>query len=134
MASPITAELISGWVQDGALEKTVAAKKRANAARFQLVQEYLGVTRVHGAPDKVFVWLKVPEGVDPDILEAGLNAQGVRILAARHFQAHPQTNAPFMRLALGSISSDKAFEEAVSRVSRMFDQYGQEVPRRDPVG
>ncbi|EFO32155.1 transcriptional regulator, GntR family/aminotransferase, classes I and II family protein [Roseibium sp. TrichSKD4] len=134
MASPITAELISGWVRDGALEKTVAAKKRANAARFQLVQECIGETCVYGAPDKVFVWLKVPEGVDPDILEAGLNAQGVRILAARHFQAQPQASAPFMRLTLGSISSDQAFQEAVSRVSRMFGRYRQETPRRDPVG
>lgn len=134
MASPITAELISGWVRDGSLEKTITAKKRANANRYQLVLDMLGEEVVTGGPEKVFVWLKVPEGLDAVMLETGLDAQGVKILSARHFQPNQLGGAPYLRLTLGSIAGDAAFADALGIVARALAPVDSQPLRRDPVG
>lgn len=134
MASPITAELISGWVRDGSLDKTVTAKKRANAIRYQLVLDLLGEQIVTGGPEKVFVWLKVPEGLDAVMLETGLDGQGVKILSGRHFQPNQLAEAPYLRLTLGSIAGDAAFSDAIGVVARALAPVDSQSLRRDPVG
>ncbi|MBD8891442.1 PLP-dependent aminotransferase family protein [Roseibium litorale] len=120
MASPITAELVSGWIADGTLKRVLQEKRRANEARFEMTRELLGGGRFEGGPDKVFGWLHLDPETDPGAVEAELRRRGVASLSSRYFQASDRRPAPFMRLCLGSIAGGIEFRTAVTRVAEVL--------------
>ncbi len=80
MASPITAELIAGWVREGHLFKTLRLKRKANRTRFLAARELLAPHFLQSDVNKVFGWLRLPETVDPDALQNALGHQGISVL------------------------------------------------------
>lgn len=134
MASPITAELISGWIRDGTLGKILSVKRRANRKRFQLAKERLGEAVLQSGETKVFGWLKLPDGVDADTVEAALLHQGVSILSSRYFQTPERKPAPYLRITFGSIADDQNFADAVDRVAAMITRLSAGRVFSQPVG
>lgn len=134
MASPITAELIAGWVRDGTLKRTIARKREANLKRYQMARKILG-DAFQGGPDKVFAWYRLPSAAAPggqgrsfssDSLEADLARTGVAALAARYFHPVERTSghapAPYMRLTFGSITGDIEFRRALTLLKEAVDR------------
>lgn len=134
MASPITAELISGWVREGHLFKTLRAKRRANRSRFQTARDVLAPHFLQGDEQKVFGWLQLPDAVDPDVLQAMLSHQQISVLSARYFQDKSQKPAPYIRLTFGSEVSDDRFAWALERVRETIDQLAAPPDLTRPVG
>ncbi|TYC54180.1 PLP-dependent aminotransferase family protein [Rhodobacterales bacterium] len=122
MASPITAELISGWVRQGDLFKALRLKRKSNRERYRIAREVLSPFVLQGGPVKVFGWLHLPDGMDPDALQAALAQQKVSVLSSRYFQARGQTPAPYLRLTFGSEQSDETFRSALERVRETIDR------------
>lgn len=120
MASPITAELVSGWISDGTLKRTLQEKRQANAARFAAASEMLGPGRLEGGADKVFGWLHLDPEMDSGAVEAELRLRGVAALSSRYFQTSERRPAPFMRLCLGSIAGEIEFRTAIARVAEVL--------------
>lgn len=134
MASPIMAELVAGWVRDGTVAATIDVKRRANEHRFALACRLLGEEAIQGGPDKVFLWLRLPDGTGPSAVEADLAHRGVSVLASRHFQAAGQERDPFLRVALGTIPNDDAFAQAISELAGAIGRIGQGTHVGQPVG
>ncbi|WP_209015456.1 aminotransferase-like domain-containing protein [Roseibium limicola] len=114
MASPITAELIAGWVRDGTFARTLAAKRQANLVRHAMACEILGREAFQGGSDKVFGWYRVPDRWAARDLEADLGKSGVAALSARYFQQGERSPAPYLRLTFGSIVGDIEFRRALT--------------------
>jgi len=134
MASPITAELIAGWVREGHLFKTLRLKRKANRERFLNASRILAPHFLQGGVSKVFGWLRLPVGVDPDAIQAALGHQGVAVLSSRYFQVGGQTPAPYLRLTFGSEESDERFCGALERVRATIDQLADLPALTRPVG
>ncbi|MBO6757998.1 MAG: PLP-dependent aminotransferase family protein [Roseibium sp.] len=134
MASPITAELIAGWVRDGTLDKTVLAKKKENARRYRYAVGRFGEARFIGSDEKVFAWLRLPEDLDSQGLETSLTHQGIAVLAARHFQPEMRRPAPYLRITLGSVAGEGDFRSAIDRVALAIERGETPAMRREPVG
>ncbi|MEJ8476835.1 PLP-dependent aminotransferase family protein [Roseibium algae] len=113
MASPITAELIAGWIRDGTLKRTLSVKGEANVQRYEVACKLLGKDSFQGAVDKVFAWLKLEDGVDPAVVEANLAHQGVAALSAKYFQASDRQPRSYMRITLGTIVGEPEFQRAL---------------------
>lgn len=134
MASPITAELISGWVREGRLFKTLRIKRKANRHRFLAAQRILDPYCLQGSETKVFGWLHLPENVDPDAVQAALSHQGVAVLSSRYFQAKDQQAAPYLRLTFGSEEEDGRFEWALARLRSTIEELANFPALTRPVG
>ncbi|MEP2703748.1 MAG: PLP-dependent aminotransferase family protein [Roseibium sp.] len=134
MASPITAELIAGWVREGHLFKTLRLKRKANRTRFLSAQRILAPYFLQGGETKVFGWLRLPETVDADAVQAALSHQGVSVLSSRYFQAQDHASAPYLRLTFGSEQSDDRFEWALNRLKSTIDQMAEQPAIVRPVG
>ncbi|MEM9635093.1 MAG: PLP-dependent aminotransferase family protein [Pseudomonadota bacterium] len=134
MASPITAELIAGWVREGHLFKTLRLKRKANRDRFLRAQDHLSPYFLQGDANKVFGWLRLPDQVDPDALQAALGHQGVSVLSSRYFQAKDHSPAPYLRITFGSEESDDRFSWALRRVKATIDQLADLPALTRPVG
>ncbi|MTI44267.1 PLP-dependent aminotransferase family protein [Roseibium hamelinense] len=134
MASPITAELISGWIRDGSLFKVIEKKCWANRVRFEYALEKLSGYSFQSGQNKVFGWLTLPGQTDGDALEASLRHQGVGVLAARHFQVHAARSAPHVRLTFGSVQDDRKFQTAIDLVASMLNREALFQVDHGPVG
>ncbi|MBN9673028.1 PLP-dependent aminotransferase family protein [Labrenzia aggregata] len=134
MASPITAELIAGWVREGHLFKALRMKRKANRERFKMAESLLSPYRLQSGPNKVFGWLGLPEGADPDAVQAALAQQKVSVLSSRYFQARDRAPAPYLRITFGSEDSDERFREALARVKSTIDQFAKLPGLVRPVG
>jgi DNA-binding transcriptional MocR family regulator len=134
MASPITAELIAGWVREGLLFKTIRLKRKANRARFLNARALLAPYFLQGDVHKVFGWLRLPDGVDPDALQAALGHQGVQVLSARYFQGRDHAPAPYLRLTFGSEPSEDRFCWALERIRATIGQLAELPALTRPVG
>ncbi|WP_208987393.1 aminotransferase-like domain-containing protein [Roseibium marinum] len=134
MASPITAELIAGWVREGHLFKTLRLKRKANRVRFLNARDLLSPYFLQGDPDKVFGWLRLPDAVDPDALQAALGHQGVAVLSSRYFQVRDHAPAPYLRITFGSEPSEDRFRWALGKVRATIDQLADLPELNRPVG
>ncbi|WP_208984041.1 aminotransferase-like domain-containing protein [Roseibium aggregatum] len=134
MASPITAELIAGWVREGHLFKTLRLKRKANRTRFLAARELLAPHFLQSDVNKVFGWLRLPETVDPDTLQNALGHQGISVLSSRYFQAKDHRPAPYLRLTFGSEQSDDRFRWALERIRSTIGQLAELPDLTRPVG
>ncbi len=134
MASPITAELIAGWVREGFLFKTLRLKRAANRIRFRRAQEILSPYFLQGDTHKVFGWLRLPEHVDADAVQATLGHQRISVLSARYFQSREHAQAPYLRLTFGSEESDERYFKALEIVRATIDQLAELPELGRPVG
>lgn len=134
MASPITAELIAGWVREGHLFKTLRLKRKANRSRFRKARDILAPYFLQGDTNKVFGWLRLPDHVDPDALQAMLAHQRISVLSARYFQARDHAPAPYLRITFGSEESEDRFSWALERVRASIDQLAELPDLSRPVG
>ncbi|WP_417687213.1 PLP-dependent aminotransferase family protein [Roseibium sp.] len=125
MASPITAELIAGWIRDGTLRRTLEKKVKANAERHRTARKILAGVPLQGADDKVFAWVGLPKGADPVAVEASLAHQGVAVLSSRYFQVREKAPRPFLRITFGSIVGQREFEAALMRTRDVIAQAGE---------
>ncbi|MTI04560.1 PLP-dependent aminotransferase family protein [Roseibium denhamense] len=134
MASPITAELIAGWVREGVLFKTLRLKRKANRSRYLKALDLLSPDFLQGDEKKVFGWLRLPDRVDPDGLQAALRQQGVAVLSARYFQVRDHKPGPFIRLTFGSEESDDRFYQSIRKVRQTIDHLADLPALTSPVG
>ncbi|MCK7615642.1 PLP-dependent aminotransferase family protein [Roseibium sediminicola] len=134
MASPITAELIAGWVREGHLFKTLRLKRKANRNRFLKARDLLAPHFLQGDVNKVFGWLRLPDIVDADALQAALSHQGISVLSSRYFQGKDHAPAPYLRLTFGSEESDERFQWALKRIQATIDQMADLPELTRPVG
>lgn len=134
MASPITAELISGWVREGHLKKALRTKRQANRIRFEMASRILAPYFLQGDSQKVFAWLTLPDEVDPDALQAALSHQGVSVLSSRYFQAKGQKPEPYIRITFGSEESDDRFRWALERIKATIGEFASPPDLMRPVG
>lgn len=134
MASPITAELIAGWVREGHLFKTLRLKRKANRQRFLDARDLLAPHVLQSGVNKVFGWLRLPETVDPDALQSALAHQGVSVLSSRYFQAKGRASAPFVRVTFGSEPSDDRFRWALGRIGATIAEMADMSDLTRPVG
>jgi len=134
MASPITAELIAGWVREGHLFKTLRLKRKSNRTRFLNARDLLAPHFLQGDVNKVFGWLRLPETVDADALQAALGHQGISVLSSRYFQGKDHAPAPYLRLTFGSEESDERFCWALKRIGATIGQLADLPELTRPVG
>lgn len=134
MASPITAELISGWVREGLLFRTLRLKRKANRTRFQQAREILSPYFLQGDTNKVFGWLRLPDHVDADAVQAALGHQRISVLSSRYFQLRDHAPAPYLRITFGSEESDERFCQSLEKVRATIDQLAELPELSRPVG
>jgi DNA-binding transcriptional MocR family regulator len=134
MASPITAELIAGWVREGRLAKALRAKRMANSRRYAMARDILAPHFLQSDGHKVFGWLALPSDIDPDALQAALSHQGVSVLSSRYFQAKEQKPAPYIRITFGSEENDERFRWALRKIAATIGEFSEPPDLVRPVG
>ena len=103
MPSPIGADLLCGWIEDG------------TAARQEIARRLLDSERLQTHPSSPHIWLHLPGHWTSDAFVAAARLRGVLLNASREFAAGDQLPRG-VRLCLGTPRTRAGLEQALTRV------------------
>ena len=115
MASPIGADLLSGWIEDGTAARIAEWKRHEVAARQQMTRRLLQGERMQTHAGSPHIWLHLPQRWSSDLFAAHIRARGVILNASSHFAtADPAPRA--VRVCLGTPRTRAGLEGALTIV------------------
>ena len=115
MASPIGADLLSGWIEDGTASRIVDWKRHEVAARQQMARRLLQGERLQTHPSSPHVWLHLPARWTSESFAAQARARGVILNASTQFASTEQPPRA-VRLCLGTPRTRAGLERALAIV------------------
>jgi DNA-binding transcriptional MocR family regulator len=115
MASPIGADLLSGWIEDGTASRIAEWKRHENAARQTMARRILKGERLQTHASSPHIWLHLPARWTSEGFVAQVRSRGVIVNASTQFAAaepHPAA----IRLCLGTPRTRAGLEQALTIV------------------
>jgi DNA-binding transcriptional MocR family regulator len=116
MTSPIGADLLSGWLEDGTAARIADWKRHEVAARQAMARRLLDGERLQTHPASQHIWLHLPQRWSSDAFTAAVRARGVIINPASQF-ATGDVQPRGVRIALGTPRTRAGLEDALTRVA-----------------
>ena len=114
--SPIGADLLSGWIEDGTAARIADWKRHEGAARQTMAKRLLAGERYQTHPLSHHLWLSLPTRWSSDGFVAQARSRGVILNASSEFAVGD--NPPrAVRLCLGTPRTRAGLEQALTRVA-----------------
>ena len=114
--SPIGADLLSGWIEDGTAARIADWKRHEGAARQMMVKRLLAGERYQTHPLSHHIWLSLPPRWSSDGFVAQARTRGVIVNASSEF-AVGDHQPRAVRLCLGTPRTRAGLEQALTRVA-----------------
>jgi DNA-binding transcriptional MocR family regulator len=114
--SPIGADLLSGWIEDGTAARIAAWKRSEGAARQMMARRLLAGERYQTHPTSHHLWLSLPQRWTSDAFVAQARSRGVVLNASSEFAVGDQAPRA-VRLCLGTPRTRAGLEQALTRVA-----------------
>ena len=115
MPSPIGADLLCGWIEDGTAARIAEWKRHETAARQQMARRLLERERLQTHPSSPHIWLHLPASWSSDSFVAAARSRGVILNGSSEFAAGDQSPRG-VRVCLGTPRTRAGLEQALSRV------------------
>lgn len=77
--------LLTGWIKDGSLDRSIADRRRTGAAQQIMCQDVLGNHALTVHPNAGFAWLSLTQGQRAEVIMATLLQKGISVADARAF-------------------------------------------------
>jgi len=120
MPSPLLAELLAHWTEDGSLDELIAARRRDLDARSGLARELLAAHTPRCPPRSTCAWLTLPKGHRADAFTLAARAQGIELFPADLFHVPGAATAPAaVRLSLTGPSSHADLRVGLSGIAAL---------------
>ncbi|MEN6542849.1 PLP-dependent aminotransferase family protein [Parvibaculum sp.] len=125
---PLSAELATSLIVNGAADKLVAAQRTEMAARHAIALELLGTRDMRHHPAALFVWLRLPEAWRAHAFVEAARQRGVALAAGEDFMVgRPDRAARHVRIALGQAQSREALRHGLSVIAALIDSAPAEI-------
>ena len=112
MASPIGADLLSGWIEDGTAARIAEWKRHEFGARQAMVRRLFEGERYQTHPTSPHLWLQLPARWSSESFAAQVRARGVILNASTQFAVTDQP-ARAVRVCLGPPRTRPGMEQAL---------------------
>jgi DNA-binding transcriptional MocR family regulator len=116
MTSPIGADLLSGWIEDGTAARIADWKRHEVSARQAMARRLLQGERYQTQATSPHLWLELPPRWTSEAFAAQARARGVIVNASTEFSCGEQQPRA-VRLCLGTPRTRAGLEQALTRVA-----------------
>lgn len=101
IATPLMADIVARWIDDGTAEELLAWQKSALSTRNALAAQVLGERPFCASPNGLHVWLPLPPGWNETAFVAHARLNGVAVAPGSAFMVDPTTEPGGVRVCLG---------------------------------
>ncbi|MBE0532062.1 MAG: PLP-dependent aminotransferase family protein [Rhodospirillales bacterium] len=119
MASPIAAEVMTRWIEDGTAADLVRQHRAESRARLAIAERILAGYSFQSAPGTFHIWMPLPAPWSADDFVGRAATRNVRLIPAKPFAVTgmvPQS----LRLCLGSPRTREELETALGVVAKLL--------------
>lgn len=128
MATPLTAEIATRWIEDGTADQLRLAISQENTARHRLVAEILDdVSEPDHAAVSPHLWYRLPERWGSSGFVEAAQALGVRIASTQSFAVGQRGAGDHIRISVGAARS----QDELRRALKILADLGRGTPARD---
>jgi DNA-binding transcriptional MocR family regulator len=117
MPSPIGADLLCGWIEDGTAARIASWKRHETAARQVMARRILDGQRLTTQSWSPHIWLHLPNGWTSEAFVEAVRARGVILNASAEFAVGAQAPPRGVRLCLGTPRTRPGLEQALTRIA-----------------
>ena len=122
MASPIGADLLSGWIEDGTAARIAEWKRHEITARQLMARRLLEGERLQTHPSSPHIWLHLPSRWSTESFSSQVRSRGVILNAATQFATTDQP-ARAVRVCLGPPRTRGGLEQALAIIRQTLASY-----------
>jgi DNA-binding transcriptional MocR family regulator len=116
-ASPLTAEIVSGWIRDGTADELLEARRVEASARQALAAQVLAGARFDAHPVGYHLWLHLPEPWRSEGFTAQAGRRGAAVTPAEAFVVGRGAAPHAVRLCLGAPRTREALARGLRVVA-----------------
>ncbi|OJH36707.1 GntR family transcriptional regulator [Cystobacter ferrugineus] len=122
MTTPLMAEVLSRWVEDGTADALVVAQRRETGERQALARAVLGTgVRCEPTVPLYHLWLGLPEGRRSEAFTAQARRHGVAVTSADLFGVGPGLVPSAVRVCIGTPRTRAQLERGLRRLREVLD-------------
>jgi DNA-binding transcriptional MocR family regulator len=117
-APPLMAEVVTRWIDSGAAEEIVMAKRREAKTRQEIAAQALAGYTYAAHPQAYHLWLRLPEPWRSDTFVPEAQRQGVLVTPASVFSVERDPLPHAVRVCLGGARSHEALRRGLELLRR----------------
>jgi len=121
MVSPLNAEIVANWIEDGTAEDIVARKRAETAARQRIAAEYFRGLRPAPHPNALYAWVPLPPPWTSAQLTAAGRRAGVGVTPSELFRVGDGPAPAAVRICLGAAASRDELRRALDVLRTILD-------------
>lgn len=122
MASPLLAEIATGWIEDGTADRLLEGKRAEARTRLEIAREALDGFEFTAGAASYHLWLGLPEGWQPDEFAGAARRGGVAVAPPRGFLAGQVTAPRAVRLCPGSVRGRAELSEGLAVLRQLLGE------------
>ena len=122
MASPLLAEIATGWIEDGTADRLLEGKRAEARTRLEIAREALAGFDFTAGAASYHLWLGLPEGWRPDAFAREARRRGVAVAPPRGFVAGQVTTPRAVRLCPGSARDREELREGLAALRGLLEE------------
>jgi DNA-binding transcriptional MocR family regulator len=132
MTSPIGAELVAMWLEDGVVDRTVERKRREGQRRQELARRVFSEHTIESHPSSLHLWLSLPKRWASDRLAQEARTQRIVVTPSSAFWVRKTPPPRAIRIALGGADEIDRLEAGLERLARVIER-ASETQRTKPA-
>jgi DNA-binding transcriptional MocR family regulator len=113
MAAPITAEIVTTWIEDGTADRVADAQRREATARQAVARGILGDLVATNHPNALHLWIELPDPWRGESFARAILERGIAIAPAELFAVGRSLVPHAVRLGLGAARDRIELEHAL---------------------
>lgn len=122
MTTPLMAEVLAGWVEDGTADELVVRQRQEVGERLALMKGLLGRELPRAALAPLYhLWLGLPEGRRSEEFVAQARRNGVSVTSAELFTTGPGPVPAAVRVCIGAPRTRAQLERGLRRLREVLD-------------
>lgn len=123
MASPITAEIATRWIESGRADRILAERRAALVRRGEIAREILAGFSFRMPPGALHLWLSLPPDWRASQFVAAAASDEVALTAAHAFTVGESPSPGAVRICLGGPRSEARVVEGLTRLRRILEDH-----------
>lgn len=128
MVSPLLAEIVTAWIEDGTADRMLQAKRAEARARQEVAREMLGDFEMNTSATSHHGWLRLPEGWRAEDFVREARNEGVAVTAPSAFVAGQMTTPRAVRISLAAAATRERLGDGLEVLRALLE--GGPLPRR----
>lgn len=119
MVGPLGAEIVSMWLEDGAVDRTVTLKRREARRRQALARRLLSGCEIAAHPTSLHVWLTLPPQARADRFVADAAKRNIVVTPSSAFWSRKTAPPPAIRISLGGVEDVRSLTRGLRSVAAL---------------